>query len=95
MGRLAFITVGLFALLPSLQASLPVTSTVVLPELFVIAEQINVLLCVIQSYIGHNNDYATHRYEWESDPWFIIAIILHVLSMAITFGQYLYFRCYT
>ena len=62
MGRLAFITVGLFALIPSLQASLPITSSVVFPEMLVMAEQINVLLCVIQSYIGRNNDYSKQLY---------------------------------
>ena len=31
MGRLAFLTVGLFALLPTFQASLPVAGTIVMP----------------------------------------------------------------
>ena len=95
MGRLAFLTVGLFALLPVMQASLPVTTTLVLPEILVIVEQINVLLCVISSYQGRNNDYTKERYKWEEDPWFLIALCLHLLSIFITVGQYFYFKCVT
>ena len=93
LARLAFISVAIFAVIPSMGSELP-KGRLVLPELLVLLEILNLSVCLLQSYLGRDRDYSASPWHWESDPWYLVIVAEHLLTILITFGMYIVFKCH-
>lgn len=91
IAAIATLTLAFIAFIPTINEQIPQTPNIKLVEILIYIETIASILCLIQSLLYKDE---TADYVWQEDGFFIVALVLNLLTVFIVFLLFIIHKCF-
>jgi capsular polysaccharide biosynthesis protein len=79
--------------MPTVRSQIPPTPIITIFEICLYGIMSTTILCLLRSYIDNFAEEG-YNYDWETDPCFIISLVIVVLVGLVMIVGFLMFKCY-
>jgi hypothetical protein len=91
IASIAVLTLAYIAFIPTIDAQIPQTPSIKLVDILIYMEILASILCLIQSFYTKDD---VSDYNWKADGFFIVSLILNILTFVIEMVLLIIYQCY-